>query len=318
MGMRNSKNIEEYSTDNMEFESTLTQKLNLDEKDSIILVTNKYTESNENKSINMDINLNLTEELNKSTKENSTFDNKEELVPFKFEWKEEDNNPNREIEVMLTGTFLNNWDSFVKMDKNPDTNIYEYEILLPKAKHFFKYIINNKWKCSDLYPTEKDNSNNINNYIDLTNYNKKKRIIKYIFDNDSENNTEKKIKNEKIKKRKKIINNKNNDRYGQKFPLIKDLNLKAPTVMIHNKDSFSLENQSNQKELGNLSFYSTKEKDYSTVNTSYKPIFIFPHEKLSHSVPNIDDILSTKNYNRYSITQRKRHKYLTFVYYKPK
>ena len=88
--------------------------------------------------------------------------------------------------------------------------------------------------------------------------------------------------------------------------------------MIHNKDSFSLENQSNQKELGNLSFYSTKEKDYSTVNTSYKPIFIFPHEKLSHIVPNIDDILSTKNYNRYSITQRKRHKYLTFVYYKPK
>jgi hypothetical protein len=317
MGMRNSKNIEEYSTDNMEFESTLTQKLNLDEKDSIILVTNKYTESNENKSINMDINLNLTEELNKSTKENSTFDNKEELVPFKFEWKEEDNNPNREIEVMLTGTFLNNWDSYVKMDKNPDTNIYEYEILLPKAKHFFKYIINNKWKCSDLYPTEKDNSNNINNYIDLTNYNKKKRI-RNIFDNDCENYTENKIKNEKIKKRKKIINNKNNDRYGQKFPLIKDLNLKAPTVMIHNKDPFSLENQSNQKELGNQSFYSTKEKDYSTANTSYKSIFIFPHEKLSHLVPNIDDILSTKNYNRYSITQRKKHKYLTIVYYKPK
>ena len=316
MGMRNSKNLEEYSTDNMEFDSTLNQKLNLDEKDSLIFVTNKNTESNENKSIN--ININLTEELNKSTKVDSTFDNNTELVPFKFEWKEEDNNPNREIEVMLTGTFLNNWDSYVKMDKNPDTNIYEYEILLPRAKHFFKYIINNKWKCSDLYPTEKDNSNNINNYIDLTNYNKKKRIIKNIFDSDIENNTENKIKAEKIKKRKKIINNKNIDRYGQKFPLIKDLNLKAPTVMIHNKDSFSLENQSNQKELGNLSFYPTKENDYSTVNNSYKSIFIFPHEKLSHLVPNIDDILSTKNYNRYSITQRKRHKYLTFVYYKPK
>jgi hypothetical protein len=318
MGMRNSKNIEEYSTDNMEFDSTLNQKLNLDEKDSLIFVTNKNTESNENKSIN--ININLTEELNKSTKVDSTFDNNTELVPFKFEWKEEDNNPNREIEVMLTGTFLNNWDSYVKMEKNPDTNIYEYEILLPKAKHFFKYIINNKWKCSNLYPTEKDNSNNTNNYIDLTNYNKNNNIIKNIFDGDSysENNNENKIKTEKIKKRKKIINKKNNDLYGQKFPLINDLNLKAPTVMIHNKDPFSLENQSNQKELGNLSFYSTKEKDYSTANTSYKPIFIFPHEKLSHIVPNIDDILSTKKYNRYSITQRKKHKYLTIVYYKPK
>lgn len=309
MGVRNSKNIEEFTNDNIDFDSNLNQQLNIQEKDSILSPI-KNTENNENKSIN--INLSITEELNKSTKMETTFENQVDLIPFKFEWKEKDNNPDSELEIMLTGTFLNNWDSFVKMEKNLDTNNYEYKILLPRAKHLFKYIVNNKWKCSDLYPTEKDNSNNLNNYIDLTNYNIESTI------NETFENNEIKPKKAIIKKRKKIINKKTDEKYGQIFPLIKDLNSSAPRVMMHYEKSFSFDNQTNQNKLVNENFSVNRKMNFPTVHSCYKNIIIFPNEKLRHIAPNINDIFSKSNYNRYLISERKRHKYLTFVYYKPK
>ena len=88
MGIRNSKNIEEFTNDNIDFDSNLNQQLNIQEKDSILSPI-KNTENNENKSIN--INLSITEELNKSTKMETTFENQVDLIPFKFEWKEKDN-----------------------------------------------------------------------------------------------------------------------------------------------------------------------------------------------------------------------------------
>ena len=118
------------------------------------------------------------------------------------------------------------------MEKNPETNIYEYQTFLPKEKHSFKYIINNKWQCNDLYPTTKDNSNNINNYIDLTNYNNNENKENKIL-----------IKKVKTKKKKRKENKEINDGYGLKFPLIKDLNSKAPNVMLHYKDSLLIDNQ---------------------------------------------------------------------------
>ena len=311
MGIKNSKNLEEFSIDNMEYENSLNQKINNEEKDSIVLLLNNNNENIENKKMN--INISITEELNRSTKMDSAFDNKNELIPFKFEWKEKDNNPNRELEVMLTGTFLNNWDSVVKMEKNPETNIYEYSILLPRGKHHFKYIINNKWKCSDLYPTEKDGANNTNNYIDLLNYN-----IDIKKDNNLEKNNETKIKNVIINKKKKIINKSINKQFGLIFPLIKDLNSTAPAITTYYKEPFNLDNISNQKKIANKIYLSFQKSNYSNVNISSKKIFNFPHENLGHITPNIDDIFSKNNCNRYSITERKKHKYLTLIYYKPK
>ena len=315
MGMRTSKNEEEISEDNLEFSTNLNYKLDSEKKDSLVFPSTKNTETDGDKTYNT--NISITEELNKSTKMVSTsFNNKNELVPFTFQWKENENNNNKELEVMIAGTFLNNWETFIKMEKNPETNIYEYQTFLPKEKHSFKYIINNKWLCNDLYPTTKDNSNNTNNYIDLTNYNINNNENKK--NNNNENNEGKSpIKKVKTKKRKKK-DNKDNDGYGLKFPLIKDLNSKAPEVMTHFKDSLFIDNQSNQDKFSNKNFYVYKEKNYYNENNSYKDIFIFPHEKLEHLTPNIDDIFSTKNYNRYSITERKKHKYITLVYYKPK
>jgi hypothetical protein len=303
MGMRTSRNEEE-TEDNLEFNTNYKYKLDSDKKDTLVFPSTKNIEIGEDKTYNT--NISITEELNKSTKMDSTYDNKNELVPFNFKWKEKENN-NKELEVMIAGTFLNNWETFIKMEKNPETNIYEYQTFLPKEKHSFKYIINNKWQCNDLYPTTKDNSNNINNYIDLTNYNNNENKENKIL-----------IKKVKTKKKKRKENKEINDGYGLKFPLIKDLNSKAPDVMLHYKDLILIDNQSNQDRFDNKKFFNYKKKKFYNENNSYKDIFIFPHEKLEHLSPNIDDIFSTKNYNRYSITERKKHKYITLVYYKPK
>ena len=312
MGMRSSKQLENLQTSDLEFSDNINHKLDIDKKDTIIFPNNKITEISDNKSYNT--NISITEELNKSTKMDSTFDNQSELVPFKFEWKVNNNNENKEIEVMIAGTFLNNWNTFIKMDKNPETNIYEYKTLLKREKHFFKYLINNKWLCSDLYPKVQDNSNNTNNFIDLTNCD----VNLNINDNISENKNEITVKKEKNKKRKKFENNRKNEGYGLNFPLIKDLNGKAPIVMDHYKETFLIDNQSNQDKLFSLNQFSDFQKCHSNGNRSYKQIYIFPHEKLGHITPNIYDILYNKNYNRYCFTERKKHKYLTLVYYKPK
>ena len=314
MGMKNSKIEEEdFSNNNDELIDTFSHKLDLNEKESIIFPSEKMREININKTFTT--NLSITEELNKSaksTKMDSTIDNKFELIPFKFEWKENISNANKELEVMITGSFLNDWEQFIKMDKNHETNIYEYLAYLPKKKHYFKYIINNKWLCSDLYPTTQDDSNNTNNYIDLTNYNINSPEKNLILENNELYTNNEKIK-KKRKKEKKI-----NDGYEIKYPNSKDLNVKAPMVMLHYKNSFLIDNQSNQYKFGIKDEFKFENNNYLNENKSYKKIFIFPHEKLRHITPNINDIFNNKKYNRYSITERKKHKYLTLVYYKPK
>ena len=311
MGIKSSKINDEFIKEDI----ILTNpniNTNINQKETIIFSSHKNNEIKEKNSYST--NLSITEELNKSTKMDSTFDNKNDLILFKFKWKDNDNNSNKEIEVMITGSFLNNWNELMPMVKNPETNIYEYETLLSRERHYFKYIINNKWLCSDLYKTVQDESNNINNYIDLTNYQKNQNTEEKIFEADNHNNSE--IKKEKIKKRKKICPKKQvNDGYGLKYPLIKDLNVRAPIVMVHYKNLFLLDNIANQ--FFNVNIYYNI-YDYNNKNGCYKKIFKIPHEKLEHITPNIEDIFSENNYTRFSVTERKRHKFLTFIYYKPK
>jgi len=314
MGMRSSRNDEDILKDSSEYLTSFNFKTDIDNKEKIIFTTCKNNnESNNDNNESFNTTISITEELNKSMKMNTTFDNKLDLVRFKFQWIDKNNDPNKEIEVMITGSFLNNWNKCMIMEKNPETNIYEYETLLPKERHTFKYIVNNKWLCSELYPTTQDDSNNTNNYIDLTNY--QSEIL--INDKISEKNNETKvIKKDKIKKRKKIVKI-TNDGYGLKFPLIKDLNVRAPIVMLHYQSTFLLDNQSNQDVIKKNIYCNGNKSNYSNENNCFKEVFKFPHEKLGHISPNIEDFFSAKNYYRYSITERKKHKFLTIIYYKP-
>ncbi len=317
MGTKANKIKEEMSNDIKEYIPEFNYKSNNGKNNKLFFSSTKKSEIKDaNESYNT--NISITEELNKSTKIDSTYDTKSDLVKFTFKWIDTNNDPNKELEVMITGTFLDNWNLFMRMVKNPETKIYEYETFLPKQIHYFKYIVNNKWLCSDLYGTRIDNSHNINNYIDLTNYQNEINVSETKIENNIENKNEKEKSEQKLKKRKKL--KKINDGYGLKFPLIKDLNATAPTVIMHYQSSFNLDDQSHQDKFKNNKKYlnSNNNNYYYNENNCYKEIFKFPHEKLGHITPNITDILSNKNYYRHSITERKKHKFLTLVYYRPK
>ena len=280
-------------------------------------------ERNENKAIIKQ--LNGQEENNKTS---STFDkSKSDYIPLKFEWRNEENFSEEDMEVMITGSFLNDWNTCIPMIKNPKTNIYEYQISLAKQKHFFKYIINNKWCCSSLYPTIKDESNNVNNYIDLTshnfgnsnkNYNVNEKVNlnvnmkEYNFNIDCEDGNYN-DKDDGVSD----VNNKNNDGYDLKYPLIKDLNLTAPSVISNYRKNFCLEYQSNQNKLF-LPNKNYKKSNYLKENDGYKKIFEFPNEKIDHLIYNIQDFAIYKGSIRFCTTERKREKLLTLIYYKPK
>ena len=130
----NKYDIDTYSSSHQTQENT----------DSTILSIKQITENENKKKEN--------EEEKEKEKE------KEKLCTFKFEWKGWGSS------VFLAGDFLNNWKDHTPMVKNAETQIFELILDLPKKIHYFKFIVDNKWVCSDQYPTSMDNSNNQNNY----------------------------------------------------------------------------------------------------------------------------------------------------------
>ena len=150
MGTQNSNfNEIEYINEETKFWGSSICQSNINKEGTI-------TSSNENKENKEIIKiLNNLEEINKSS---STSDkSKNDFIPFKFEWKDEDNLPKKELEVMITGTFLNNWNMCIPMIKNPKTNIYEYQTSLPREKHFFKFRRDNLFNKNKLKKNRKNN-----------------------------------------------------------------------------------------------------------------------------------------------------------------
>ena len=310
---------EENLTENLDFYSEVIPK-----KETILFSSDK-TKPNLKKEKQQNISLNsnhtTTEEPNKSTKSNSTLNITQEKVKFKFEWKDKGQNKNKNLEVLLVGSFLKNWDSYEKMTKNDENGIYEYEMYLQRKEHFFKFIVNNKWQCSDFYPTKPDKDKNINNYIDLTNY--KEPVTDKMYNEESFNLSKElnRIMNQSgpsfsESKYEKKENNDNNF-----YPELELLNKNAPKSISYYKKKFDINNLSNQNKIDSNEM-SVNINDiyniYGTVNNSYKKIVAFHHEKLGHLISEISGkFLKKKNYSRIASTERKKHKFLTIIYYKP-
>ena len=107
-----------------------------------------------------------TQSLHQSeTTENTKIPESNDLIPFKFEWKESG------TDVKISGSFLDNWDRKEPLKFNNETKSYEITLNIPRGLNQFKFIVDDEWKFSEKYPTEEDKSGNINNIIDLTNYN---------------------------------------------------------------------------------------------------------------------------------------------------
>ena len=246
--------------------------------------------------------------ISKNIKKEKTKDGNN-LFPFKFEWK------GLGSSVILAGSFLENWTKFEPMIKNPETEIFEKIINLPKKKHYFKFIVDNKWVCSNQYPTTMDISNNQNNFIDLTNYIPPKDLVKI----------EEYKKGELKSYRSKVIVLDKNDKngYNNRYPSINELNTNAPSTVTHYKPNFELDYQSRQNKIKKISkknYLKYNEKNTLTENNTYKKILICQHEKLLHFCQNINDldINNKKRYIKGCTTIRNKHKNLTIVYYKPK
>ena len=302
MGSKYSQNNREEKSPEQNY--NINKKLNIEPYEtSLSIKTNEYTEKSS-----------MT-----TTTEN--IDNLMNRVPYKFEWKGEGN------QVLLTGDFLD-WKGKIIMKKNENTGYFEVVIPLERKKHRFKFIVDGNWACTNQYPTEPDEHNNLNNFISLNDYYPPKEIpmskVENIMKNkinlnesiktEEENNIKNKIIVKKEEQRKKL--------YNCRYPLINELNTLAPIIMLHYKPIFFLDYPSRQdfiKQKEGTNFLTYKEKNFNTENNTYKKIMTCPHEKLMHFCVNLDDIKNIDNdFFRLCTTVRNKHKFLTLIYYKPK
>ena len=186
------------------------------------------------------------------------------------------------------------------MKKNLNTGIFQAFIEVPRGRHEFKFVVDQKWVCSQYYDRVTNKNNITNNVIDLTNY-----IPPQVINSNNISNK---------KKRKSTID------YGCNYPKKTEVNLEAPNLPQNYFPIFNLDFQSKQEFLQkvflkDISFDKTK-----TVveNNTFKSILTISHEKLLHICHNVESNNVNDKYIRTSLTQRSKHKFLTLVYYTPK
>jgi len=216
-------------------------------------------------------------------------------------------------QVKLTGTF-SDWKIKFDMAKDPNDNCFKCQLPLDNKLYQFKFIVDNDWKCSDKYPKKEDNSGNINNFIDLTDYKEnknktpEKKEQRTEKEKDNENTDIKEPENNKEKnkiKRKGSI-------YSSQYPSNDSIiPLPLPNKRYH--QSFKLDKFSHQNNIGNKKYYNYYQRYSFSDEKSSKPIFLLGHVNLNH-------LISSKNKRMIKIKNcmsfRFREKACTFIYYK--
>ena len=127
------------------------------------------------------------------------------------------------------------------------------------------------------------------------------------------------IKNKKTKHIKKHSNVPKFVEYINDYLKKNNANIDAPKLPINYNIEFLVDNSTNQSKIGEKGFMKKKDIDIYNKNEEYKKIARIPHDKLSHLVINKNFYINKddKNYNKISITQRIKHKYLTVIYIYP-
>ena len=123
----------------------------------------------------------------------------------------------------------------------------------------------------------------------------------------------------KINQKSKSFNTEGNNQrqYDKKYPELDILNKKTPKLVTFYQKPFDINNLSNKDKFQKylISINSKNYNLYGTANNPYKKVTTFQHEKIGHLISEINEI--KKNYLRISTTERKKHKFLTIIYYKP-
>lgn len=269
-------------------------------------VNESQDESNFDYELKIENTVNIRNSKNLSTiGQNETAENtkildlNEKNILYKFEWKEGG------TEVQISGSFLNNWNEKIFMKKNINTGFFEIILSIPKSVHQFKFIVDNKWVCSQQYTKIKE-KNNTNNIIDLTNYNP----------NDIVSDIDESVNSQKNKKKKKLIKDKTD--YNCYCPNFSDMDSAqdTPTNYLIN---FDLNNQSNQENLKKYQKIIKNNLSKNIIeNNTFKTIMAISHDKLLHLCYGAENTNLNDTFIRTSITQRNKHKLLTLIYYSPK
>ena len=242
-------------------------------------------------------NINSYQGQSETTENTKITDKNDQIILYPFEWKEGGN------EVLIYGSFAENWNKKTVMKKDLNTGIFQAFIEVPRGRHEFKFVVDQKWVCSQYYDRVTNKNNITNNVIDLTNY-----IPPQV------------INSNNISNKKKRKSTKNTIDYGCNYPKKTEVNLEAPNLPQNFFPSFNLDIQSKQEFLQktfikNISFDKTKNL---VENNTFKSILTISHEKLLHICHNVESNNDNDKYIRTSLTQRSKHKFLTLVYYTPK
>ena len=312
-------------------ESIIPQKANykkfINSKSEISHISKMINEESESSSDKESLN---DESFQKEKERNNNKEENDEYYSSK-ETKEDSNNAKINYlfiwteggyEVKLTGSF-SDWKIKFNMSKDPNDNFFKCQLPLDNKIYQFKFIVDNDWKCSNKYPIKEDNSGNINNYIDLTNYTEKNEENKQTnheqkekLEQKKDKEKEKKNNNDNIKKTettkgKNKIKRKDSI-YSSQYPSSDSIiPLPLPNKMYYK--SFKLDKFSRQNNIGNKKFYMYYESYSFSYESSSKPILILGHVNLNHLISSINK-KSAKIKNCMSF--RFREKAGTFIYYK--
>ena len=310
MGSRNSKsNSSDKNKENVSVPDKQNLKTNnLDESslDNSIEDTSTYKGiilDKKNKNIN---NIKNSENYNSDevTQEKTHSDNNSSFY-FNIIWSEGGN------EIYIIGAFCA-WKKKTKMKKSKK-NYYEKEIPIPhilKERYQFKFIVDDEWKYSELYPKTKDEQGNINNYIDQNYINEHLYNLKNK-NNETINST--KEKNIKYKLSDNSKDSSNKSIYGNIYP--NDENQEAPKMPDVLDVCTNLTECSNQKFIGKKKYLK-----YSPINlcSSYKNIFLPGHSYINHLLTNKNNIMiKTGKYFRINCSVKNKGKCLSILYFSP-
>ena len=294
--------------------SLITNKFNIKQTYTTISSLTNNNSENENSSYN-GINFDKIKKKSKNDNYNSDQITQEKSISeaqnknlIKFYWNEGGN------EIFITGSFCE-WNKRLKMHKNKN-NIFEVELLLPKGKYEFKFIVDNIWRCSSNYQKIKDNRGNSNNFID--------NISAYNNINDINFNINKNVTNLSEEKHHKIGNiDELKKNYSNIYPSVDQLSEEAPKIPDVLEISIDLSENSNQKNIGNEQYL-----DFSYINLdeSFKNILQPVHSYLNHIFTNNDknfiynsnkEETEKNTYLGINCNIKVKNKCISIIYYSP-
>ena len=229
---------------------------------------------------------------------NNNIDNKDSnnnieqnYVDYTFVWKEGG------TLVKIVGSF-NKWKEQIVMDKDPLDNSFKYKLRLKRDKYEYKFVVDNAWKYSKQQGLKTDGRGNTNNFIDLTNYKMSKKQIKKA---KKKKKKEKKLENEEPKQ----------ESFGVLLPQKEDLNTDAPNTQELFLKPFSINEATNQKNVGEGQYLKYINTESHTEENSYKNLLYCPHVNINHTLTFCEE----KKVLQVGLTYRFRNKDCTMVYY---